>query len=151
MVDPNYNVASRGAAPSGKKAWYLRNSTIAIFSSLLILLFFGGFLFWAVRGVHPVKVAGNTMEPALSNGDRILIARPGALKRGDIVVFRFPADPSKSFIKRIVGLPDETISISKSGEVFINGNSIPEPYVQPEMYRHPSSLPEKKIPAILIS
>ena len=55
------------------------------------------------------------------------------IQRGDMVVFRFPHDPSKSYIKRVIGLPGDTIRIER-GTVFVNGGRIDEPYVA-EDYR----------------
>jgi signal peptidase I len=147
MVDADYKFPPSGAEPSGKKAWYRRNSTIGVVSSLILLLFVAGFLFRAVRGFRPVRVVGGAMEPALSDGDRILIASPTALKRGDIILFRYPLDPSKYFIKRIVGLPNETISIDNTGKLFIDGSLIPEPYLEPQRYRRPFKLAETTIPS----
>ena len=86
-----------------------------------------------LTGIYPVKVEGDTMAPALNDGDKILIERePEKLERGDIVVFLYPHDPVKSYIKRIVGLPNETVEV-REGKVFVNGQHLPEPYVDPEM------------------
>jgi signal peptidase I len=69
------------------------------------------------------------MSPTLKNGERAVAARGvNRLERGEIVVFRYPHDESKSFIKRIVGLPGEQIEM-RNGSVFINGRQIDEPYV----------------------
>ena len=85
-----------------------------------------------LTGIYPVKVEGDTMAPALNDGDKILIERePEKLERGDIVVF-LSHDPVKSYIKRIVGLPNETVEI-REGKVFVNGQHLPEPYVDPEL------------------
>jgi len=79
--------------------------------------------------VQPVKVEGIAMEPAFKDGDRIFIDRNvDVLNRGDIVVFHYPFDPSKSYLKRVVGLPGETIEI-RDGRVLINGTGLDEPYV----------------------
>lgn len=87
------------------------------------------------------------MIPALKDGDRIFIERnPGKLERGDIVVFYFPLDQRKSYIKRIVGLPNETVDI-REGKVFINGKPLEEPYVDPKLNLSMPSLPEIKLPA----
>ena len=51
-----------------------------------------------------------------------------APRRGDIVVFRFPGDTSRDFVKRVVGVPGDTVEI-RNGEVFVNGESLHEPYV----------------------
>lgn len=70
------------------------------------------------------------MSPTLNDGDRIFIwKRFSSIERGDIVVFLYPADPSKSFIKRVVGLPGETIDMDADGRITINGRLIEEPYV----------------------
>jgi signal peptidase I len=79
--------------------------------------------------VQPVKVQGNAMLPALHDGDRIVIERnPGRLARGDIVVFLYPDDQTKSYIKRIIGLPNEVVEI-REGIIFVNGRPLDEPYV----------------------
>ena len=79
--------------------------------------------------LQPVQHEGTSMKPAIGNGDRIFVNRIiGELKRGDIVVFQFPEDKSKSFVKRIIGLPNEKIEI-RSGKVFINNQSLEEPYI----------------------
>ena len=97
--------------------------------SLLVLTSAGC---WFAR-VQPVKVVGDTMMPALNDGDLIIIDRnPAKLERGDIVIFLYPNDPVKSYLKRIVALPNETIDI-REGKVFINGLPLTEPYVNPEL------------------
>jgi signal peptidase I len=81
------------------------------------------------------------MEPALRHGDRLMLKKMvGELKRGDIVAFRYPMDTSKSFVKRIIALPGETISIDTSGAVYINNTELPEPYVSPERNRSPKAV-----------
>ena len=86
----------------------------------------------AVIPIQPVKVVGTAMLPELSDGDRVIIDRGfEKLERGDIVIFYYPADPVKSYIKRIVGLPNETVEI-QDGVILINGKAIDEPYVDPK-------------------
>jgi len=81
---------------------------------------------------QPVRVQGAAMSPTLKDGDRIFIRKHfSSLKRGDIVAFLYPEDRSKSFIKRIVGLPGETIDLDGEGHVTINGRPIEESYLQP--------------------
>lgn len=85
------------------------------------------------------------MMPALSNGDKILLDKnPGELKRGDIVVMLYPKDKSKSYIKRIVGLPKETIEIRK-GQTFINDEILAESYVDESFNQNKSDLSPQKI------
>ena len=86
------------------------------------------------------------MEPALKNGDRILVDRNfDKLDRGDIVVFYYPVDPTKSYIKRIVGLPGEAVE-GRDGKVLINGTALEEPYVTPANNRVMSARKEIRVP-----
>ena len=81
---------------------------------------------------QPVKVEGTSMLPWLADQERIFINkfvyRFEPIARGDIVVFRYPRDPAKSFIKRVVGLPGETVEI-RMGRVYVNGLELVEDYV----------------------
>lgn len=83
---------------------------------------------------QPVQVEGTSMMPHLENHERIFINkfvyRLHPIERGDVVVFWFPVDTSKSFIKRVIGLPGEVVSI-QDGHVLVNGKPLPEPYVPP--------------------
>jgi signal peptidase I len=87
--------------------------------------------------VQPVKVEGTSMLSRLHDGDRIFVNKLiyygfPKLTRGDIVVFWYPNDPSKNYIKRIVGLPGETIEV-REGRVVINGKELDEPYLDPQL------------------
>ncbi len=87
------------------------------------------------------------MEPTLHDGDRILVTkRIEQLRRGDIVIFRYPFEPSKSFVKRVVGLPGEVIEI-KDGRVFINGNYLAENYVDAQLNRFLHNANPERIPS----
>src|ERR1700724_2898291 len=104
---------------------WTRDLLIAIGLALVIIVFL----------YQPVKVEGTSMAPLLSDQERIFINkfvyRFEPIDRGDVVVFWYPLDRSKSFIKRVVGLPGETVEIRK-GVVFVNGGAIAEPYVPPQ-------------------
>lgn len=86
--------------------------------------------------VQPVKVEGTSMQPRLENDERIFVNKFeynfASIKRGDIIVFWYPEDPTKSFIKRVIGLPDDSIDMDASGHVTINGLPKDEPYLAPE-------------------
>lgn len=86
------------------------------------------------------------MKPTLNDGDRIFVERNfGELKRGDIVVFQFPKGKSKSFVKRIIGLSNETVEI-RSGSVFINGKILEEPYLNSELNQSGANMSPKSVP-----
>ncbi|KKU91231.1 MAG: Signal peptidase I [Microgenomates group bacterium GW2011_GWA1_48_10] len=78
------------------------------------------------------EVVGASSYPTLKNGERYVVDkisyRFNAPQRGDFVVIRSPRNPNVDFIKRVVGLPGETIRIS-AGKVYINGSLLPEPYL----------------------
>lgn len=97
---------------------------------------------------QPVKVEGGSMEPGLEDQERIfinkLVYRWESIERGDIVVFRYPRDPRKSFIKRVVGVPGDHVRISY-GHVYLNGKPIDEDYV-PAEFLDSRSYPETVIP-----
>ncbi len=84
---------------------------------------------------QPVKVEGISMMPRLTDQERVFINkfiyRFEPIHRRDVVVFRLPADPAKSYIKRVIGLPGEVVKLTQ-GEVFIDGQALEEPYILPE-------------------
>ena len=90
--------------------------------------------------VQPFFVKGASMEPNFEDGDYLLVDelsyRFSLPERGDVVIFRYPMDPSQFFIKRIIGLPDETIQI-KEDTVTIYNKEKPEGFVLDEGYLNP--------------
>jgi signal peptidase I len=100
---------------------------------------------------QPVKVEGTSMMPALVDSERIFINKfvyrlgIGGVQRGDTVVFLFPQNPARSYIKRVIGMPGDTVEIRK-GRVWLNGKELNEPYV-PDEYRDPSEMDPLRIPA----
>jgi len=99
---------------------------------------------------QPVKVEGTSMMPTLTDQERIFINKftyhfgLGSIDRGDMVVFWFPLDPSKSYIKRVIGLPGDTVYID-AGQVFVNDRALVESYI-PEDYRDRVSWEEHRVP-----
>ncbi|MBI4464460.1 MAG: signal peptidase I [Acidobacteria bacterium] len=100
------------------------------FRDLLISLVIAGIVILFLY--QPVKVEGTSMMPRLEDQERIFINkfiyRMEPIHRGDVVVFRFPGNAARSYIKRVVGLPGETVRMV-DGEVFVNGRRLEEPYV----------------------
>jgi signal peptidase I len=126
-------------------------------------------IFLAVRAVvQNFKVEGASMEPTLHSGQYLLINKVGYLRvdgtplawfvkpdpasgggylfggpqRGDIVVFRSPVQPDKDFIKRVIGVPGDTIEI-RGGQVYVNDQPIDEPYIRD---RTPYLVPRQTVP-----
>ena len=83
------------------------------------------------------KIPTETMKPALLKGDLILadkaIYKKSEPRRGDVIVFIYPQDPKKMFVKRLVGLPGETIEI-KNGSIIINSESVKENVIKSKYY-----------------
>jgi signal peptidase I len=102
-----------------------RDLVIALSLAIVIIIFF----------YQPVKVEGTSMTPLISDQERIFINkfvyRFGPIERGDVVVFWYPLDRSKSFIKRVVGLPEDTVEI-REGRVYLNNKMLEEPYIPAE-------------------
>ncbi len=99
---------------------------------------------------QPVKVEGTSMMPTLDDQERIFINKFvyrfhfGSIERGDTVVFWFPGDPTKSYIKRVIGMPGDRVEVDQ-GKVIVNGQALVENYVPPE-FRDQSSMAERVVP-----
>jgi len=107
-----------------------------LFQTALIALV----LFLAVNLITArIRVEGISMEPSLQDGQFVVVNRLAyrwhELNRGDIIVFHFPPDPSRRFIKRVIGLPGDVVSIH-DGQVYVNGLSLTEPYLADEPLYH---------------
>ncbi len=129
-----------GSAPPLRRelrSW-TRDLAVALGLAIVVMIFL----------YQPVKVEGTSMNPLLSDQERIFINkfvyRFEPIERGDVVVFWYPLDRSKSFIKRVVGLPGETIEI-RDGHLYINGDELADQYV-PAGYIDSSNYGPRKIP-----
>ena len=122
---------------AGLGVW-LRDLVIALAISAFIIIFL----------YQPVKVEGTSMMPSLEDQERIFVNkfvyRLEPIERGDIVVFRYPYDPSKSYIKRVIGMAGDHIRID-SGQVFVNNDALDENYV-PAEYSDRRSYPDTVVP-----
>nr|WP_231737765.1 signal peptidase I [Terracidiphilus gabretensis] len=117
---------------------WARDLLIAVVASVFMILFL----------YQPVRVEGTSMLPRLEDHDRLFINKFvyhfSAIQRGDVVVFHYPRDPEKSYIKRVIAVPGDRLRID-GGDVILNGRRLEEPYV-PDEYRDSRSLPEMVIP-----
>jgi signal peptidase I len=97
---------------------------------------------------QPVKVEGTSMMPGLSDQERIFINkfvyRWEPVSRGDVVVFHYPYDPAKSYIKRVIGIAGDQVEI-RQGWVYVNGELLFEPYVAGK-YRDERSYSARVVP-----
>ena len=114
---------------------YVESVIIAVILALFIRTF----------GVQAFKIPTGSMENNLLIGDHLLVNKfmvgptlsslertllpIRAIRRGDVIVFKFPEEPSRDFIKRVVGLPGETLKL-RNKKISINGQPLDEPYVQ---------------------
>ena len=125
------------AAQSGVRSW-IRDLVVSVSVSAFIIIFL----------YQPVRVEGTSMLPMLKDQDRLFINkmayRVGEIHRGDVVVFLYPHDHTKSYIKRVIALPGDDLRIDH-GLVYVNGKQIAEKYV-PRRFEDERSQPEMMVP-----
>jgi signal peptidase I len=137
--------ASASEQPAAKRhplaslSFLVRDLALAIILAAIVILFL----------YRPVKVEGTSMMPGLEDQERIFINQfvyrfTGTISRGDTIVFWFPHDTSKSYIKRVIALPGDRVRIDE-GRVYVNAQAVEETYVPPE-YRDHQSIPDQVIP-----
>jgi signal peptidase I len=137
MPNPSTPPTAAGA-PSGYRKSTLREYFESICIAVILALFVRTFV------VQAFKIPTGSMENNLLIGDHLLVNKfvfaptlsgleRGLLpidpvRRGDILVFKYPQDPERDFIKRVIGLPGEVLEV-RNKKVFINGKPLDEPYV----------------------
>jgi len=133
------------AAPQRRSAlaamlYWARDLLLSVVIAIVVILFI----------YQPVKVEGTSMMPALDDQERIFINKFvyrmnfGSIDRSDMVVFWYPNDPSKSYIKRVIGTPGDWVEVDR-GSVIVNGKQLVEQYV-PAEYRDHVSMPLTLVP-----
>jgi signal peptidase I len=104
-------------------------------------------LFAAINAISArIRVDGFSMEPTLRNGEFVIVNKLayklGSPSVGDVIVFRYPRDPSQEYIKRVVGLPGDQVKIV-GGQVIVNGKPLDEPYIaSPPRYNSEWEVPQ---------
>ena len=146
VLNPENNpVPSDSSKPPTRSALsatihWTRDLLVSVVIAVVIILFI----------YQPVKVEGTSMMPALVDQERIFINKfvyrlgVGSVDRGDMVVFWAPHDPTKSYIKRVIGTPGDVVEVD-NGTVLLNGQPLEEEYV-PEEYRDHASMEPKRVP-----
>lgn len=120
-------------------AWF-RDLMLSVLIAVLVILFL----------YRPVKVEGTSMMPTLYDQERLFINQfsykfgLGKIQRGDTVVFWAPDDIRESYIKRVIGLPGDTVAV-QDGYVIVNGKKLVENYV-PAEYRDDRNYPPRVVP-----
>ena len=103
---------------------------------LTLLLFIGARLI-----VQNYQVDGPSMTPTLLNQQYILVDKLqyafSSPQRGDVIVFEYPKDPSQDYVKRVIGIPGDTVSVAANGVVTVDGTALSEPYVNDLINRYP--------------
>jgi signal peptidase I len=119
----------RGASASPDFGRRLLHGLSEVLQTLLI----AGILFLGINFVSArIRVEGSSMEPSLHDGEFVVVNRLAyrwvTPQRGDIIVFYYPKDTTRRFIKRIIGLPGDTVSV-RQGTVLVDGTVLDEPYI----------------------
>jgi len=119
-----------------------------------IFLIIAVFILLGVFVAQPVVVEGTSMLPQLHDGERLLVNKLvyykfqsvswGHIERGDIIVFWYPKDPEKSYVKRVIGLPGEMVEV-RDGKIIINNQELNEPYLDSEYNQSLPSYEPKKV------
>lgn len=124
-----------GSSLAELKSW-TRDIFFAALTAILIVVFV----------VQPVRVEGTSMQPNLADQERIFVNKfvyhLSDIQRGDVVVFWYPKDRSKSFIKRVIGLPGEVVEVGQ-GIVYVDGKPLQEHYLLSEYVDYYSYPPVK--------
>ena len=145
----NREIDIEGRIINKRKKTLFREYTEALFLAILMAVIIRTFI------VQAYKIPSGSMIPTLEIGDHILVNKfifgikfPftdsflitfGRPQRNDVIVFKYPEDESKDFIKRVIGLPGDIVDI-KDKRIYINGKPLDEPYV---IHKDPAIIPKE--------
>ncbi|PMD70738.1 signal peptidase I [Companilactobacillus nuruki] len=107
-----------------ESGWQFWLQTIAL-TIAIYAVFFLGFKFVLSND----KVSGPSMQPTFENGDKVIATRHSNLSRGDVIVLKAPDEPGSFYIKRIIGLPGDTV-VSKNNKIYVNGKLFKEDFLK---------------------
>lgn len=125
-----HSTKKKKTPPAGKQPNMMREIMSTLFYILIALIIFliiRTFLF------APVSVEGDSMVPTLHDDDRLILNKVDSVNRFDIVVFHAPDDSEKQYIKRVIGIPGDTVEVQDE-VLYVNGEVVPEEYLQPELF-----------------
>src|SRR5215813_13270039 len=138
---PENDEGRSAAGPAKRKSSvhsWMRDLIVSVAVSAFIIVFL----------YQPVRVEGTSMLPMLEDQDRLFVNklayRVGEIHRGDVVVFLYPRDHEKSYIKRVIALPGDDLKIDH-GRVYVNDRPLAEKYV-PRQFEDDRSQPEMVVP-----
>lgn len=135
-------VQPQGEAPRSS----LRTFLVEVLQTVVLALV----LYFLIDSVLArVRVENISMEPTLQPGEFILVNklayRLGDVTHGDVVIFHYPLNPSEDYIKRVIGLPGDVVTV-KDGQVTVNGSTVTEPYIMaPPHYNNSWTVPEGQL------
>lgn len=140
-TDPIPNEEKGQETPKGRPAWL--SFTIEIVQTLVLALV----LYFLIDSVIArVRVINISMLPTLQPNEFLMVNklayRFSDVERGDIIVFHYPQNPAEDYIKRVIGVPGDTVTVN-AGIVYVNGQALDEPYISaPPTYSGEWSIPE---------
>ena len=140
--EPTSEIPTIPSAPSVEKTNWRQFAL-----DLIETLFLAVALYLGINAISArVRVDGFSMNPTLQDGEYVLVSkvtyRLGQPQHGDIIVFKYPGEPPQDLIKRIIGLPGDSVQVNGSN-VYVNGQPLAEPYIAAApMYQGQWQVPE---------
>ncbi|GAB2759586.1 signal peptidase I [Streptomyces bullii] len=146
-VESTTRTASRGGAKGGPAGSRTGQRLSGLAVALGLILFLGGFA-WGAVVYRPYTVPTSSMSPTITAGERVLAQRVdgGAVRRGDVVVFKDATWANVPMVKRVVAVGGDTVSCCQDGKLKVNGKRIDEPYLPNGTAAEVSNFPTVTVP-----